>query len=140
MVAFAGDKTCVPFLENLQGTLRSDFWKCFHRWVFILSPIEISGERVRFPFGKTDSRVTSSGILNRFRYIGMDTKVESDSNRIGHEHRSFRRSLLSNSYVQGSTFRKIILHKCRNGVTVPKRFFIKNVPTVVEHSTKLWYL
>ncbi|MCL2347522.1 MAG: hypothetical protein FWC50_04595, partial [Planctomycetaceae bacterium] len=31
---------------------------------------------------------------------GMDTKVESDSNRIGHEHRSFRWSLLSNSYVR----------------------------------------
>ena len=31
----------------------------------------------------------------------MDTKVESDSNRIGHEHRSFRWSLL-NSYVQGN--------------------------------------
>ncbi|MCL2349649.1 MAG: lipoate--protein ligase, partial [Planctomycetaceae bacterium] len=32
----------------------------------------------------------------------MDTKVESDSNHIGHEHRSFRWSLLSNSYVRGN--------------------------------------
>jgi len=30
----------------------------------------------------------------------MDTKVESDSNRIGHEHSSFRWSLLSNFYVR----------------------------------------
>jgi len=35
----------------------------------------------------------------------MDTKVESDSNHIGHEHRSFRWSLLSNSYVRGNSWK-----------------------------------
>jgi Mn2+/Fe2+ NRAMP family transporter len=38
----------------------------------ILSPIEISGEYVRLPFGKTDSRVALSGILNRLGYISEE--------------------------------------------------------------------
>jgi hypothetical protein len=43
----------------------------------ILSPIAISGEYVRLPFGKTDSRVTLSGIFNRLGYIGRCV-TESD--------------------------------------------------------------
>jgi len=34
----------------------------------------------------------------------VDTKVESDFNHIGHEHRSFRWSLPSNSYVRGNQY------------------------------------
>jgi len=43
--------------------------------------------------------------MSVFYNIGMDTKVESDSNRIGHEYRSFRWSLLSNSYVRDNIAR-----------------------------------
>jgi len=35
--------------------------------------------------------------------IGMDTKVWSNPNRIGREYRSFRWSLLPNSFVQGNS-------------------------------------
>jgi len=44
-------------------------------------------------------------VFHRKEIIGMDTKVWSDSNCIGHEDRSFRWALLSNSYVQGNSIR-----------------------------------
>jgi hypothetical protein len=43
----------------------------------ILSPSEISGERVRLPFGKTDSRVSLSGLSIGLGIIEKQRNSES---------------------------------------------------------------